>query len=175
MLSALAVDNRAWQVVRPVADLPAVVRGIAGGVVELRPRAVRYVDESGQPTVDLRYSFSELVASHQTAEYDLWSCHSLVGFGSSIFDAVRQGGHDPFELNGMIRSGRNAYDGLPDLVRRFCARPGGLKVQVSTTVVELIAPLAARFDRESVAPTSEGVTLALRTASAVFVAKAELA
>lgn len=168
-------DVRAWQVVRPVADLSAVVRGVAGDMVKLRPRSVRYVDESGQPTVNLRYSFSELAVSRQIAEYDAWSCHSLVGLGSSIFNAVRQGGHDPFELDSMIRSGSNAYDGLPDLVRRFCARPGGLKVQGSTTVVELIAPLAARFDRESVAPMSEGVTVAVRAASDVFVAKAELA
>ena len=166
-------DVRAWQVVHPVAHLPAVVRGIAGGVVKLRPRSVRYVDESGQPTVDLRYSFSELAASYQTAEYDAWSCHSLVGYGSSIFNAVRQGGHDPFELDGMIRGGRNAYDGLPDLVRRFCARPRGLQVQGTTTIVELIAPLAARFDRESVASTPERVTVAVRAASDVFVAKAE--
>lgn len=168
-------DVRAWQVVRPVADLPAVVRGIAGGVAKLRPRFVRYVDASGQPTVDLRYSFSELAASYQTAEYDAWSCHSLAGIGASISDAVRQGGHDPFELDGMIRGGPNAYDGLPDLVRKFCARPRGLEVQGTTTVVELIAPLAARFDRESVASTSEGVTVAVRAASDVFVTKAELA
>ena len=168
-------DVHAWQVVRPVAELPAVVRGIAGGMVKLRPRSVSYVDESGQPAVSLRYSFSELAASHQTAEYDAWSCHTLVGFGYSIFDAVKHGGHDPFELDSMIRGGPNAYDGLSDLVRRFCARPGGLKVQSSTTVVELIAPLTARFDRESVASTSEGVTVAVRAASNVFVAKAELA
>ena len=167
-------DVRAWQVVRPVADLPAVVRGIAGGVVKLRPRSVRYVEESGQPAVDLRYRFSELAASYQTAEYDLWSCHTLVGLGFSIFDAVRQGGHDPFELDGMIRGGPHAYDGLPDLVRRFCARRRGLEVQGSTTVVELIAPLAARFDRESVASTSERVTVAVRAAAEVFVTKAEV-
>ena len=167
-------DFRAWQVVRPFADLPAVVRGIAGGMAKLRPRSVRYVQESGRPTVDLRYSFSELAASYQTAEYDLWSCHSLVGYGSSIFDVVRQAGHDPFELDGMIRGGPNAYDGLPDLVRRFCARPRGLKIQDNTTVVELIAPLAARFDRESVASTSECVTVALQAAAEVFVAKAEV-
>ena len=168
-------DVRAWQVVRPVADLPAVVRGIAGGMAKLRPRSVRYVDESGQPTVDLRYSFSELATSYQTAEYDLWSCHTLVGYGSSIFEVARQAGLDPFELDGMIRGGSNAYDGLPDLVRRFCARPRGLKIQGNTTVVELIAPLAVRFDRESVASTSERVIVALRAASDVFVGKAELA
>ena len=167
-------DFRAWQVVRPIADLSAVVRGIAGGMAKLRPRSVRYVQKSGQPTVDMRYSFSELAASYQTAEYDLWSCHTLVGYGSSIFDVVRQAGHDPFELDGMIRGGPNAYDGLPDLVRRFCARPRGLKIQGDTTVVELIAPLAARFDRESVASTPEHVTVALRAAADVFVAQAEL-
>ena len=167
-------DFRAWQVVRPITDLPAVVRGIAGGMAKLRPRSVRYVQESGHATVDLRYSFSELAASYQTAEYDLWSCHTLVGYGSSIFDVVRQAGHDPFELDGMIRGGPNAYDGLPDLVRRFCARPRGLKIQGNTTIVELIAPVAARFDRESVASTSERVTVALRAAADVFVAKAEL-
>ena len=167
-------DFRAWQVVRPIADLSAVVRGIAGGMARLRPRFVRYVEKSGQPAVDLRYSFSELAASYQTAEYDLWSCHTLVGYGSSIFDVVRQAGHDPFELDGLIRSGPNAYDGLPDLVRRFCARPRGLKIQGNTTVVELIAPLAVCFDRESVASTSERVTVSLRAAADVFVAKAEL-
>ena len=162
-------DFRAWQVVRPIADLSDVVRGIASGMAKLRPRSVRYVQKSGQPTVDLTYSFSELAASYQTAEYDLWSCHTLVGYGSSIFDVVRQAGHDPFELDGTIRGGPNAYDGLPDLVRRFCARPRGLKIQGNTTVVELIAPLAARFDRESVASTSERVTVALRAAADVCV------
>ena len=167
-------DVRAWQVVRPVADLPAVVQGIAGGTVKLRPRSVRYAAESGQPTVDLRYSFSELGASYQTAEYDRWSCHTLGGYGPSIFNVVKKAGHDPFELDGMIRGGTNAYDGLPDLVRRFCARPRGLEIQGNTTVVELIAPLAVRFDRKSVASTSERVTIALRAAADVFVAKAEL-
>ncbi|MDE0357241.1 MAG: hypothetical protein OXN92_05810 [Gammaproteobacteria bacterium] len=151
-----------------------MVRGIADGVAKLRPRSVRYLQRSGQPTVDLRYSFSELAASYQTAEYDLWSSHTLVGYGSSIFDVVSHAGHDPFELDGMIRGGPNAYDGLPDLVRRFCSRPRGLKIQGNTTVVELIAPLAARFDRERVASTSERLTVALRAAAEVFVAKAEL-
>lgn len=167
-------DFRAWQVVRPIAELSAVVRGIAGGVAKLRPRAVRYVPKSGQPPVDLRYSFSELAASYQVAEYDLWSGHTLVGYGATVFEVVRQAGHDPFELDGMIRGGPNAYDGLPDLVRRFCARPRGLKIQGNTTVVELIAPLAVRFDRESVASTSTRVTVALRAAANAFVAKAEL-
>ena len=54
------------------------------------------------------------------------------------------------------------------------ARPRGLRIQGNTTVVELIAPLAVRFDRESVASTSERVTVALRAAADVFVAKAEL-
>ncbi len=133
---------RAWQVVRPVAKLPAIARGIASGMMKLRPRYVRYVDQSSQSANDIRYSFSELAGSYRTAEYDLWSCHLLVGYGSSIFDVVRQAGHDPFELDGMIRGGPNAYDGLPDLVRRFCARPRGLKMQGNTTVIELIAPLA---------------------------------
>ena len=167
-------DFRAWQVVRPIAELSDVVRGIAGGVAKLRPRSIRYVQKSGQPPLDLRYSFSELAASYQAAEYDLWSGHTLVGYGSSIFDVVRETGHDPFELDGMIRGGPNAYDGLPDLVRRFCSRPRGLKIQGNTTVVELIAPLAVRFDRERVASTSEGLTVALRAAAEVFVAKAEL-
>ena len=167
-------DVRAWQVVRPVADLPAVVHGIAGDMVRLRPRYVRYAGQSDQPATDFRYSFSELAASYQTAEYDLWSCHTLVGYGPSISNVVRQAGHDPFELDGMIRGGPNAYDGLPDLVRRFCARPQGLKIQGNTTVVELIAPLATRFDRERIASTSERVTVAVRAAAAVFAATAEL-
>lgn len=167
-------DFRAWQVVRPIADLSAVVCGIADGVAKLRPRSVRYVQKSGQPTVDLRYCFSELAASYQNAEYDLWSSHTLVGYGSTIFDVVRQAGRDPFELDGMIRGGPNAYDGLPDLVRRFCSRPRGLEIQGNTTVVELIAPLAVRFDRERVASTSERLTIALRAAAEVFVARAEI-
>ena len=167
-------DFRAWQVVRPIAELSAVVRGIDGGVAKLRPRAVRYVAKPGEPPLDLRYSFSELAASYQTAEYDLWSGHTLVGYGPTIFDVVSQAGHVPFELDGMIRGGRNPYDGLPDLVRRFCFRPRGLEIHGTLTVVELIAPLAVRFDHESVASTSERVTVALRAAADVFVAKAEL-
>ena len=71
-------DFRAWQVVRSIAELSTVVRGIAAGGAKLRPRAVRYVPKSGGPPVDLRYSFSELAASYQIAEYDLWSGHTLV-------------------------------------------------------------------------------------------------
>ena len=165
---------RAWQVVRPVADLPAVVRGITNGMMKLRPRYVRYVGQSGQPATDIRYSFNELAGSYRTAAYDLWSCHSLVGYGSSIFDVVRQAGHDPFELDGMIRGGPNAYDGLPDLVRRFCARPRGLKIQGTMSVVELIAPLAVRFDPERVSSSADRVTVAVRAAADVFVANADL-
>ena len=148
---------RAWQVVRPIADLPAVVRGIANGMTKLRPRSVRYISQTGQPATDIRYSFNELAASYQNAEYDLWSCHALVGYGSSIWDVVTQAGHHPLELDNMIRGGPNAYDGLPDLVRRFCARPQRLEVQGNTTVVELIAPLAVRFDRERLASSPERV------------------
>ena len=114
-------------------------------MMQLRPRYVRYVGKSGQPATDIRYSFNELAGSYRTAEYDLWSCHSLVGYGSAIFDVVTHAGHDPFELDGMIRGGPNAYDGLPDLVRRFCARPRGLKIQGNATVVELIAPPRRAF------------------------------
>lgn len=97
-----------------------------------------------------------------------------MGYGPTIFEVVSQAGHDPFELDGIIRGGPNAYDGLPDLARRFCARPRGLKIHGNTTVVELIAPLAVRFDRESVASTSERVTVGLRAAADVFLEKAEL-
>ena len=165
---------RAWQVVRPIADLPAVVRGIANGMTKLRPRSVRYFSQAGQPAADIRYSFNELAASYQNAEYDLWSCHALVGSGSSIWDVVTQAGHDPLELDSMIRGGPNAYDGLPDLVRRFCARPRGLAVQRNTTVVELIAPLAVRFDPETVTSSSEGLTVGLRAATDVYIEKAEI-
>ncbi|MDE2676437.1 MAG: hypothetical protein OXI76_00875 [Gemmatimonadota bacterium] len=165
---------RAWQVVRPVADLSTIVRGIANGMMKLRPRYVRYVGRSGQPANDFRYSFNELAGSYRTAEYDLWSGHTLVGYGSTIFDVVLQAGHDPFELDGMIRGGPNAYDGLPDLVRRFCARTQGLQIQGNTTVVELIAPLAVRFDPERASSSADRVIVGLRAAADVFVANAEL-
>ena len=165
---------RAWQVVRPVADLPSIVRGIANGMMKLRPRYVRYVGQSGQPATEIRYSFNELAASYQIAEYDLWSCHSLVSYGSTIWDVVRQAGHDPLELDSMIRGGPNAYDGLSDVVRRFCARPRGLKIQGSMSVVELIAPLAVRFDPERVSSSADRVTVAVRAAADVFVANADL-
>ena len=165
---------RAWQLVRPVADLPAIVRGIANGVMKLRPRYVGYVGKSGQPATYIRYSFKELAGAYRTAEYDLWSCHSLVGYGAEIFDVVRQAGYDPFELDGMIRGGPHAYDGLPDLVRRFCARPRALKVQGAMSMVELIAPLAVRFDPEKVASSADRVTVAVRAAADVFVASADL-
>ena len=63
---------RAWQVVRPVADLPLIVRGVANGTMKLRPRYVGYVGQSGQPATDTRYSFNELAGSYRNAEYDLW-------------------------------------------------------------------------------------------------------
>ena len=167
-------DLRAWQVVLPIAHLPGVVRGIAGGKTKLRPRSVRYIGRSSEAPTDIRYVFGELAAPYQSAEYDLWSCHALVDHGFSMWDVVRQAGHDPGELDSMIRGGPNAYDGLSDLVRRFCGRPRGLDVRGNTTAIELIAPLAVRFDREKVASSPERVTVALRAAADAFVAKAEL-
>ena len=142
--------------------------------MRLRPRYVGYIGQSGQAATDITYSFNELGGSYRTAEYDLWSCHSLVGYGPSVFDVVKQAGHDPFELDGMIRGGPHAYDGLPDLVRRFCARPGGLRIQGNTTVIELIAPLGVRFDPERVSSSADRVTVAVRAAADVFVANSDL-
>lgn len=70
-----------------------------------------------------------------------------------MWEVVRQAGHDPLELNSMIRGGLNPYDGFSDLVRKFCVRPQGLEVGSNTTVIELIAPLAVRFDPEKVTPS----------------------
>ena len=114
---------RAWQVVRPIVDLPAVVRGIVSGTVKLRPRSVGYISRSSQFAPAMQYVFSELAASYRRVEYDLWACHALVSQGSSMWEVVRQAGHDPLELNSMIRGGLNPYDGLSDLVRKFCVRP----------------------------------------------------
>ena len=165
---------RAWQVVRPIADLPAVVRGIVSGTVKLRPRSVGYIDPSSQSVPAMEYVFSELAASNRRIKYDLWTCHALVGHGSSMWEIVKQAGHNPVEIDSMIRGGPNAYDGFSDLVRKFCVRPKGLEVHGNTTVIELIAPLSVRFDPEKVTPSPERVTVALRAAAYIFVAKAEL-
>lgn len=165
---------RAWQVVRPVSDLPAIARGIADGMMRLRPRYVRYVDRSGQAAIDFRYSFMELAGSSRTGEYDLWSRHSLVGYGPLVFDVVKQAGHDPLELDGMIRGGPHAYDGLPDLVRRFCARPRGLRIHGTSTVIELLAPLGVRFDPERVSSSADRVTVAVQAVDDVIVANADV-
>ena len=53
-------DVRAWQVVRPIADLPAVVRGIVDGMMRLRPRFVRYTSQSDQLGMDMRCHFNEV-------------------------------------------------------------------------------------------------------------------
>ena len=167
-------DFRAWQVVRPIADLPAVVHGIADGTIKLRPRSVRYISPSDQPGIEMRCHFNEWTASY-SADYDLWNGHSLVGYGSSIWDVVREVGHDPLELDGMIRGGPNPYDGLPDLAHRFCGRRRGLEAQATSTVVELVAPLAVRFDPEATTSSSEGTAVGLRAAAEVYVEKAEIA
>lgn len=167
-------DFRAWQVVRPVAELPAVVRGIANGMVKLRPRSLGYIGRSDQPGTEMRCGFNELAASF-VAEYDHWSCHSLVGYGSSISDVVKEAGHDPSELDGVIRGGPNAYNGLPDLVRRFFSRPRGLAVWSTSSVVELIAPLAVRFEPEAATASPEAIKVCLRAADQVYVEKATIA
>ena len=107
-------DFRAWQVVLPIADLPGVVRGISGGKTKLRPRSVRYIGRSSEAPTDIRYVFGELAAPYQSAEYDPWSCHALVDHGFSMWDVVRQAGHDPGELDSMIRGGPN-----PTMVSRI--------------------------------------------------------
>lgn len=167
-------DVRAWQVVRPIADLPAVVRGIADGIMKLRPLFVRYTSRSEQLGMEMRCHFNEWTASYGS-DYDLWSGHSLVGYGSSIWDVVRQAGHNPLELDGMIRGGPNPYDGLPDLACRFCGRLRGLEVQGTSTVVELVAPLAVRFDPDAVTSSTECISVRLRAAAEVYVEKAKIA
>ena len=97
-----------------------------------------------------------------------------MGYGTSIFEVVRQAGHDPFELDAMIRGGPHAYDSLPDLAHRFCGRPRDLEIRDSATIVELIAPLAVRFDPERMSPSADRVTVAVRAAADVFVANADL-
>ena len=151
-----------------------MVRGIVNGMTKLGPRTVRYISRSDQPGTEMRCSFNEWTASY-SAEYDLWSCHSLVGYGSSIWDVVTEAGHEPLELDGMIRGGPNPYDGLSDLVRRFCARLRGLEVRGTSTVVELVAPLAVRFDPETVTSSSEAITVGLKAANQVYVDKATIA
>lgn len=165
---------RAWQVVRPIADMPAVVRGIASGTMKLRPRSVGYIDPSSQSTPAMEYVFSELAASYRRGEYDLWTCHALVGQGSSMWEVVKQAGHNPVEIDSMIRGGLNPYDGFSDLVRKFCVRPRGLEVRGHTTVIELIAPVSVCFDPEKIAPSPEHLTVALKAAADIFVAKAGL-
>lgn len=175
-------DFRAWQVVLPITDLPGLVHGMVSGAAKLGPSSVRYIDGSGGPAIGMRYVFNEVAASHRRAEYDLWSCHALVGLGSSMWEVVGQAIPDPLELDNIIRSGPNAFDGLSDLVRRFCARPQALRIQPEAlsevqnkiTTVDLIAPLAVSFDRGKVAASSDRVSVALRAAAGVFVAKAAL-
>ena len=168
-------DFRAWQAVLPVRDLPHVVHGIVGGKAKLGQSSVQYTDGSGQPTLRMRCVFSDLAASYRSAEYDPWSCHALVGHGSSMWEVVMKAVPNPLDLDNLIRSGPNAYDGLSDLVRSFCARPRGLEIQRTATVCELIAPLAVRFDRGRVASSSERVSVTLRAAADTFVSTAELA
>ena len=167
-------DLRAWQVVFPIADLNGVVRGIASETAKLGPRSVTYIGRSSETPTDIRYVLSELPAPYYSAEYHHWSCHALVDHGASMWGVVRQAGHDPGVLDSMIRGGPNAYDGLSDLVRRLCGRPRGLDVRRNTTAIELIAPLAVRFAREQGASSADHLGVALRAASNIFVAEAEL-
>lgn len=167
-------DFRAWQAVLPITDLPGLVHGIVNGKAKLGQSSVQYVDRSGQPALDARYVFSDLAASYRSASYDPWSCHVLASHGSLMWDVVRQAIPNPLDLDNLIRSGPNAYDGYSDLVRSFCGRPGALEIQRTATVCELIAPLSVRFDRGEVASSPERVSVALRAAAEVFVAKAEL-
>ena len=162
-------DFRAWQTVLPIADLPGVVQGVVSGKAKLRRSSVPYVGGSGQPKMEVRYAFSEFSASYRSAEYDAWSCHALLGHGSSIWEIVRQAGLDPLALDCMIRSGPNAYDGLSDLMRRFCAHNGGSEVQRSRTVCDLIAPLALRFQREQAVSSLDRASVVLRAAADVFI------
>jgi len=162
-------DFRAWQAVLPITDLPDLVHGIVSGKAKPGQSSVQYVDGS-----DTRYVFSDLAASYRSAKYDPWSCHAFLGHGSSMWEVVRRSIPNPLDLDNLIRSGANAYDGLSDLVRSFCARPGGLDIQRTATVCELIAPLAVRFDRGEAASSPERVSVALRAAAEAFVARAEL-
>ncbi len=150
------------------------VYGIADGTMKLGPCSVGFISQSGQPGTEMSCSFNEWTASF-VAAYDLWSCHSLVGYGSSIRDLVREAGHDPLELDGMIRGGPNPYDGLPDLARRFCGRRQELETQGHSTVVELVAPLAVRFGPEAATTSADGIAVGLKAAAEVYVEKAEIA
>ena len=167
-------DFRAWQDVLPIAELPALVRGIASGTADLKSGSVRYRGRSNDAPRNIQYVFGERAAPYRSAEHDSWTCHALLVHESSMWGLVREAGHDPFELDDMIRGGPNAYDGLSDLVRTFCSRPRRFDMRSSTTIIDLVAPLALGFDRGRVASSPQCVTVALRAAADVFVANAEL-
>ncbi len=151
-----------------------MVRGIASGTADLKSGSVRYRGRSNDAPRNIQCVFGEAAAPYRSAEHDSWSCHALLVHGSSMWGLVREAGHDPFELDDMIRGGPNAYDGLSDLVRTFCSRPRRFDMRSSTTIIDLVAPLALGFDRGRVASSPQCVTVALRAAADVFVANAEL-
>lgn len=165
---------KAWQVVRPVRDVEIVARGFVEGCIRLPPRHIWIRSGSENSRHYLQYSFNELKAPYSVARYDQWSAHTLVGYGPQVWDLLQESGLDPQELDNIIRAGPNSYDGYEGLIRFFHGRPEPLSTQNSSSVFELVAPLAVRFDMERTSVARESISFGLRAASRDFIPFAEL-
>lgn len=159
---------RAWQTTLPYADLGALLDGVLSGYVRSRPRGIHFSGRSEGLAPDINYYFNDISSAHRTAKYPFWSGHSLVGYGAGIWELIQEAGLDPLDIDNQIRGGANPYDGLIGLTRYFHGRPEGLDAPHSTTVFELIAPVAVRFDRPSTRAGSHEAILGLRCRSKGF-------
>jgi hypothetical protein len=159
----------AWQFVRPVEEVGGIARGFEAGCIRVRPRSLWVLGKGAQERHELHYYFNDLVAGYRTARYDSWSGHSLVGYGPGVWQLVQAAGLDPGELDNIIRAGSNPYDGYSGLVQFFHGRPEGLSPQQSSSVFELIAPLAVRFDVERTATSGKAVRFGVLAASRDYV------
>lgn len=138
---------KAWQVVLPVREVAEVIGGIASGLLRCRPRQVTYVSRSAGFAHDLAYRFNDVAIPNQAAAYPKWSAHTLIGYGDSMFQLITRAGIDPLDLDNVIRAGPVAFKGLADLALHFHDRPGSIHAHDTSSIVELVAPIAIRFDK----------------------------
>ncbi len=165
---------KAWQFVLPIQQLEPLVNGVVAGRIKVRPRSLFVIDGEAKSRHDVNYYFNDLASPYQPARYTLWSGHSLVAYGPTIWDLVRRSGLDPLELDNIVRAGPNPYDGFAGLVRSFHGRPGAFSDQSSSSVFELIAPMAVRFDVEGTSSSRERVVLGFRARARPFTRSAQL-
>jgi hypothetical protein len=165
----------AWQAVAPSSQLESVVEGWVAGKIPLKPRTLWvFGEEDSTGRHSLSSFFDDRGSPSRVHRTGGWSAYTLIGYGPSVHDLVRDAGLSPQSLDNMIRGGPTPYDGYAGLADRFIGTTAPVGYLSSSSVFEIVAPIGVRFERRGTRKTIAGLKVTLQASAMVYVAAPQL-